>query len=141
MPAAKDGSELRLLATRVRQAAPATTKECANIVKQTSEELNGAIKQRMPVASGRAKAGWGKYTPQHLVMMNSKSGPADAIWLVSNKGLSIRQGTNVPYTWRLNSGHSQQAPAGFVDSAFEFAKEDFEHRVRRLKALKKALAK
>ena len=47
--------------------------------------------------------------------------PGDAVWEEKDNGLTIVQGSNVPYIEDLNAGHSKQAPAGFLDRAEEHA--------------------
>jgi hypothetical protein len=45
------------------------------------------------------------------------------VWQVEDDGLSVLQGSNVVYIERLNEGHSQQAPAGFIDAGAEDARD------------------
>jgi hypothetical protein len=133
-------SAWKLLAMRSRQAAKLIEDEAKEIVLENAEGLCADIKQAMPVDTGRARAGWGKYTPGMLVRSDPKnqSVASDAVWIVSPKGWSIRQGTNVPYTKYLNEGHSQQAPAGFIDSRFAIWRVKMLDRVSRLRAINKA---
>ena len=56
------------------------------------------------------------------------SSPADAIWVDRSTGegvpeLSITQGTRLLYVELLNSGSSDQAPAGFIDNAILIGRE------------------
>jgi hypothetical protein len=76
-------------------------------VKASSFALEKRIKREMPVDTGRARASWGH--------------GKESIWKESDGGLAIEQGSNVDYIVYLNRGHSQQAPAGFIDRAFVVA--------------------
>jgi hypothetical protein len=135
-----DMRAFHLLVMRSRQTAQMVEDEAKEIVQENNEGLCVDIKSAMPVDSGRAKAGWGKYTPGDLTRHDPKnpSSEGDAVWIVSPKGWSIRQGTNVPYTVYLNEGHSQQAPAGFIDARFAIWRERMLQRVSRLRALHEA---
>ena len=115
-----DLKALDLLIMRSRQVAVAIEADGKQIVRENAEGLCADIKLAMPVDTGRAKAGWGKHTPEDLTRNEPKNAsvPGDAVWLVSPKEWSIRQGTTVPYTVFLNEGSSQQAPAGFIDARF-----------------------
>lgn len=131
------------LIMRSRQAAKLIEDEAREIVDENANGLCAAIKAAMPVDSGRAKAGWGKYTPGDLTRSDpsNPSSADDAVWTVSPKGWSIHQGTRVPYTVYLNEGHSQQAPAGFIDAQFAIWRVKMLDRVKRLRALNKAFGK
>jgi hypothetical protein len=71
----------------------------------------------MPVDTGRARASWGHWTPGDLRMGIKGASSRDATWKEAMRDLSITQGSNVAYIGALNDGHSQQAPAGFLDVA------------------------
>ena len=77
------------------------------VVKSASFALEKRIKRDMPVDTGRARASWGH--------------GGESIWIKTDGGLAIEQGSNVDYIVYLNRGHSQQAPAGFIDRAFVVA--------------------
>lgn len=66
------------------------------------------IKIRMPIDTGRARASWGH--------SGGVAKPEDGIWQEDEPGLSLTQGSRVEYVEQLNSGSSQQAPAGFIDA-------------------------
>jgi len=76
-------------------------KQAAQTLKGVSLALEGRVKDEMPVDTGRARASWGH--------------GGEGIWLEAP--LEITQGSNVVYIPFLNAGHSQQAPAGFIDRA------------------------
>ncbi len=101
-------------------------------LRVTSFELTGGIKAGMPVLTGRARASWGQWTPNEMVQSNAQAKESDAIWEENQSDLSITQGTNVPYVKRLNEGHSQQAPAGFIDLEVDKAKRNLGKRGRKI---------
>lgn len=105
-----------------------------------STEMEAQIKDTMPVDTGRARAGWGRWTPEDLQGLKKPpsknatrlkatggskrvqvASSGDAVWEEDESNLSIMQGTNVPYTQYLNDGHSSQAPMNFIDDAIEAA--------------------
>lgn len=79
------------------------------------------IKIAMPVDTGRARAGWGVFTPGDLRGLDNGAGADDAVWEESDDGFTIEQGTTIVYVPRLNDGYSSQAPAGFIDTEAERA--------------------
>jgi hypothetical protein len=83
-------------------------------VRQASFGTESRIKKEMPKRTGRAAASWGRWTAGA-----SAGGPADSVWEEDKDNLRITQGSNVEYVPALNAGHSQQAPAGFIDAAGE----------------------
>lgn len=100
-------------------------------VLSESTQAEDKVKGAMPVDTGRARTGWGHYTPELMVYFDPSnvSSPGDAVWEVEQEGKSITQGTNVPYTPGLNEGSSRQAPAGFIDAIGLLALEDLEKTV------------
>lgn len=99
-------------------------------------QMEQDIKNAMPVDTGRAKAGWGHWTPedlQGLAHAPSKRATkyrvvgarnreqvamrSDAVWEEDKANLTVMQGTTVPYTQYLEEGHSSAAPAGFIEAA------------------------
>ena len=105
-------------------------------VKGASFALEKRIKTEMPVDTGRARASWGHWTPADLAKPNEDSSAEDALWQESDGGLTIAQGSNVPYLASLNEGHSTQAPAGFIDKAAEAAQREL---IKAIDALLKRL--
>lgn len=114
---------------------------------KTATEMETQIKETMPVDTGRAKAGWGHWTPEDLQGLKKTpskkathlkatggskraqvASSGDAVWEEDEAKLTIVQGTNVPYTQYLNDGHSSQAPMNFIDDAMEEA----ENKVKEL---------
>ena len=86
------------------------------------------IKDSMPVDTGRARASWGHWSAGDIRRVSSASdfGPGDAIHTENEGALEIEQGTNVEYVQYLNEGHSQQAPAGFIEVIAEKAERELE---------------
>jgi hypothetical protein len=95
-------------------------------VRGVSFTLERRIKVEMPVDTGRARASWGHWSSG---ARNAESSPADAVWKEDKKNLSTEQGSNVDYVERLNSGHSKQAPRGFIDAAERDAQRRLEAAV------------
>jgi len=98
-----------------RRAAKAVTGEAQHILREISFAGEVRIKRDMPVDTGRARASWGHWDSS---ANSPDSTPADAHYEETDAGMTITQGSNVPYIEQLNEGHSQQAPAGFIDDAW-----------------------
>ena len=98
-----------------RRASKTITGEAQRILREISFAGEVRIKRDMPVDTGRARASWGHWDSS---ANSPDSTPADAHYEETDAGLTIVQGSNVPYIEQLNEGHSQQAPAGFVDDAW-----------------------
>jgi len=94
-----------------RRAAKAVTGEVQRTLREISFAGEVRIKRDMPVDTGRARASWGHWDSS---ANSPDSTPADAHYEETDAGLTIVQGSNVPYIEQLNEGHSQQAPAGAV---------------------------
>ena len=99
-------------------------------LRKNSFALERLIKQAMPVDTGRARASWGHWKGSKSLLnpkskkYNAEANTDEAIWEESEAKLTITQGTNVPYVSQLNEGHSQQAPAGFIDDNFVQIREE-----------------
>jgi hypothetical protein len=105
-------------------------------VEAVSRETVRKIKSIMPVDTGRARATWGIFTPQHIVYFTPRNLPMpdESIWEVSGDGLSITQGADLRdynYIDELNAGSSKQAPAMFLDVAAEQAGDELAKRIDR----------
>ena len=98
-----------------RRAAKAVTGKAQRILREISFAGEVRIKRDMPVETGRARASWGHWDSS---ANSPDSTPADAYYEETDAGMTITQGSNVPYIEQLNEGHSQQAPAGFIDDAW-----------------------
>ena len=87
----------------------ATKAQLLDAVVVTSREVQRDVKIQMPKDTGRAAGSWGHSTSNKVL-------PGDSVWLVTDGGLTIEQGSNVHYIPRLNEGYSRKAPAGFLDA-------------------------
>jgi hypothetical protein len=93
----------------------------AKAVKEASFAAERGIKDAMPVDTGRARASWGHWSKSDLVKPDAQASEADSHWEERDGGLTTEQGSNLGYIQTLNEGHSQQAPAGFIDKVVERA--------------------
>lgn len=105
--------------------------ESRKSVRKVSLAGERHIKDIMPKDTGRAAASWGHWTPG-MISNNKDASAADAEWQESDGGLTITQGSNVEYIGPLNDGHSQQAPAGFLDMAEERAQQELDREIDRI---------
>lgn len=107
------------LLRRLNRASDGIKRLAARDVRKVSLAVEKRVKIDMPVDTGRARASWGHWTPGDVVRPDEKNRATrdDAYWLITDGGLTIQQGSNVVYIAPLNEGHSQQAPAGFIDKA------------------------
>lgn len=95
---------------------------CKRRLREVSLATERRVKEEMPVDTGRARASWGHWAPGHLRAHARTASPEDSVWDdQKDDGLTIVQGSNVPYIEQLNAGHSQQATRGFIDRAEERA--------------------
>lgn len=111
--------ELAKIFSRMRDEAKP---EAVIALRSTSLSLMGRVKAEMPVDTGRARASWGQWTPADATASDEASAD-DAIYEETDGGLTVTQGSNVPYIKELNEGHSQQRAAGFIDAAFKAAQD------------------
>lgn len=112
-----DLSELSKLARDVSGADRALVIAARSTVKSASFAVEKRVKVEMPIDKGRARASWGHWTSSDIVKPGSGASAADAVWATQDGGLTIVQGSNVPYIEALNDGHSKQRPMGFIDRA------------------------
>lgn len=115
-----DTKELRQLAQDMRPSDMLMVARARKALKKVSFATEKRVKQEMPVDTGRARASWGHWSGG---THNPEASEGDSIFREEDGGLSIIQGSNVPYIEALNAGHSQQAPAGFIDKAKQDADE------------------
>lgn len=116
-----------------------------------SYHMEADVKVGMPVDTGRAKAGWGHWTPEDLQGVSKKitkrtrkvlaigrrnreqvALSSDGIWEEDEAAMTVRQGTNVPYTQWINDGTSNRSGTGHIDGAFERASNRMERVAERL---------
>ena len=97
-------------------------------IVDTAEAARDDIKRNMPVDYGDAQGRWGN--PNWRMLNPRYQGAAgQGIWREDVRNLTHTQGAELsPYEYieRLNEGSSQQAPAGFIDSAVERAMDKAE---------------
>lgn len=116
----------------LQQAGPKAQKSAAQKVRGTSFALERRLKSDMPVDSGRARASWGHWQPGEIIKPDSEANKGDAHWEERDGGLTVEQGSNVPYIAALNEGHSRQAPAGFIDKAVDWAQRALVSEISKL---------
>ena len=105
----------------------------ATLVKQTTDAVQEYVITGTPVKSGRARNGWrvgagtpdtstpdmiGPFDPSGSARMDANRSVINAAPLQTHFYLN----NTVPYVPLLNSGSSEQAPAGFVQKAEAIAK-------------------
>lgn len=114
-----DSGALKRLASEVKGNDQKMVRAARLAVREVSLAVEKRVKLEMPVDAGRARASWGHWTPGDLVLgkQDGQARGSDALWQSEAGGLTIVQGSNVPYIEALNAGHSRQAPAGFIDRA------------------------
>jgi hypothetical protein len=105
-----DGREFELEARKVDRDIRQVGELLRQGVLKVSLSAKRMIQLRMPVDTGRAKSSWGNVPAAPPALAN------EGIWEVKDDGMTIIQGSRVPYIERLNEGHSSQAPAGFIDA-------------------------
>lgn len=146
-----DFGELSKLIDRLVQVDAEIKPKVFAIVLNVATELDTRIDGEMPVDTGRARAGWGRYKPELLAegatrIVSSKSSSVtrpskhtgrmqqssegDSIWEENPEELTVTEGTHVPYVQALDEGHSTQAPAGFIEMATEWAQQQLEVKAR-----------
>lgn len=130
-----DASELKKLGADAQHAPEITRAQAREAVREASFAVEKRVKIEMPVDTGRARASWGHWQAGDLFSPNKDAGPDDALWEEQDDGLTIVQGSNVPYIEMLNNGHSRQAPAGFLDAAQLTGQVELEKEVRAIDPL------
>jgi len=101
------------------------------VVRAVALVVDAELVRRTPVDTGRARANWlpSLNTPDTRVLdgpggskkgksfVPSRDTTAEAVTQQYKLTDTIYISNNLPYIQELNNGSSQQAPAGFVDSA------------------------
>lgn len=103
----------------------ALRKQIEQACKMLVLEIDRELRRTTPVDTGHARRNWipSVSTPANV---QDDSGAAHAQGVAQVMAFTLAQGTLwvsnvVPYIQRLNYGHSQQAPAGFVETAVDAA--------------------
>jgi hypothetical protein len=108
---ARIGAELRAYVTRA--------------IKMLALEIDRQLRLATPVDTGHARRNWISSVgePNSSVATDDSAHAAgiQAVLAYELSGGSLWIGNAVPYIRRLNYGHSQQAPAGFVERAVDQA--------------------
>lgn len=126
-----DARELEAESARSQMAFRQHRRRVWFIMRKVAFAGERGIKDAMPVDTGRARASWGHWSAGDIrrISSNADFGPGDAINQENENALEIEQGTNVEYVEYLNEGHSQQAPAGFIDAIAEKAERELEAQI------------
>ncbi len=124
-----DSRELKRLMEDARQLTPRQRQRAWRALRETTMETIRGVKVMMPVDTGRARASWGLWTSTDIRAANSEATEADTVLRLDESQLVTVQGSNVPYIGSLNDGHSQKAPAGFLDLAEEAAEQMLQQRL------------
>lgn len=102
-----------------------------NAVRFFALSFYGGVKLMTPVDTGRARANWGMDINMIDVSLVEPDSPKDAEAVVRYKLKDIIYISNhLPYINRLNEGHSDQAPAGFVEDALLLATSQTERKFK-----------
>lgn len=121
-----EGSEsMGKFAKRMKAMGDGVVKNSEDLLRKTFIAIGGAVIPATPVDTGHARNNWLSSTGTALKgAPNSaeKSGQAAVVQNI-NTGVALKVTdeavlvNNVPYIRRLNTGHSKQAPAGFIEKA------------------------
>lgn len=96
------------------------------VQRKAALELFGELLQTTPIDTGRARAGWSMDVRQGSdVPPKNQQTYSPKIPSVPQKAQFIVLYNNVEYIVRLNEGHSQQAPARFVQLAISKVQRGF----------------
>ena len=118
------------LAKRLEGSTQGIKTKVAKIMRAASFAVEKRVKIEMPVDTGRARASWGHWTPSDIVRAGNWT-RKDAHWIERDEGLTIEQGSNVPYIASLNEGTSNQAPLGFIDKAADSGARELTEEIGR----------
>lgn len=100
-------------------------REVANAARAMVLEIDKQLRKATPVDTGHARRNWvPSVTSPHTGEADSDADHAQGIAEVMRYTLdqgALWVSNTVPYINRLNYGHSQQAPSGFVERAVDVA--------------------
>jgi hypothetical protein len=94
-------------------------------VRRTILSVHAELVKNTPVDTGRARSNWWPEINSISVEIrepdNASSSSAQAVSVAQRFKMDDTAyiSNNLPYIRRLNDGHSQQAPAGFVEAAVQ----------------------
>lgn len=115
---------------KLRAIANTVESNATRLPARTALTFVSVVAKATPIDTGKAQGNWqvGIGAPmQRQVHDPSRFGADAAIRIATNKlqnykgGKIIHVTNNLPYIGALDRGHSQQAPAGFIDMAFDAA--------------------
>lgn len=90
-------------------------------IRTTVLAVDAALVMNTPVDTGRARSNWiASLNAPSVAMVEPGQKPDTGAAVASFKVTDTAYiANNLPYIRRLNEGHSQQAPAGFVEMAVQ----------------------
>ena len=93
-------------------------------VRKVALAVDRELVNQTPVDTGRARANWipSVGSPSVKIVEPGEKPDASAEFQTFTLDKTIFLSNNLPYIRRLNEGHSDQAPAGFVDNAVQKGK-------------------
>lgn len=131
-------------AADLNKLADALDVEISIVVRKVAIDLFGRVVELTPVDTGRARASWtlNEGSPDFTTQPEGEypEFQSDAIFAALAKASSgsdrafasvIFIANGLPYIQRLNDGHSEQAPAGFVEMAVAEAEAQVDTELER----------
>lgn len=122
--------DLRGFAKSVRIRGEAVVENTSELVRRVALSIDQAVVMATPVKTGRARANWRVQAGSaNTETLPAPSSPGDGAQRALQEGLDAAAGyaggdgssihitNSLPYIQRLNDGSSDQAPAGFVETA------------------------
>lgn len=118
-------SDLRRFAGRIRVIGERIEKNANAMTRKVALAVDSAVVISTPVDTGRARSNWQVNIGEPASGTKEASDQSGQSAIQQAKtaistyrgGSSIHITNNLPYIGRLNSGHSAQAPSGFVEKA------------------------
>ena len=95
------------------------------LVQKTAIAVDQQLVQKSPVDTGRFRGNWqagvGSAPTGELPVRPAEAAIAEAVQVARSAPdfPVVFLANNLPYAQRLNEGHSQQAPAGFVEASID----------------------
>lgn len=131
-------STMKGFSTRIRAIAVGVEVNTDALVRKVALAVDRVVVTQTPVDTGRARANWqaaigaapGGEVGQYPAGAGGATGAAAAAQAIAQAqgvvagykgGEVIHLTNNLPYIQRLNEGHSDQAPAGFVQAGIDAA--------------------
>lgn len=115
----------------VKRATQAVEEHLDQVVKRLTLEIHSELVRRTPKDTGHARANWvpsvgAPFTgvvgsPENVTAGERAQGLIEILSESNIHRKPVYISNNVPYIRRLNYGHSQQAPARFVENAIRDA--------------------